>query len=191
MVTMGSRLQSPAQPERVIIVSWSWCSSICRKTRASSFLAPAAMPQVPMWKLILTRGGPFSRERWRDVLSLIASRSVRLDTCIDHGQVGWMPAFPVLTEGGEGGNGLQTWSQSRPCNNIILTRKPRPVPAYRRQGRRASLIGPDDSDGVRGLDQGMGVVIYHHSRCETAASKTPNRLERELPVFSNSANLQP
>ena len=126
MVTMGSRLQSPAQPERVIIVSWSWCSSICRKTRASSFLAPAAMPQVPMWKLILTRGGPFSRERWRDVLSLIASRSIRLDTCIDHGQVGWMPAFRVLTEGGEGGNGLQTWSQSRPCNNIFLTRKPRP-----------------------------------------------------------------
>ncbi len=39
-----------------------------------------------------------------------------------HGQVGWICC-------GEGGNGLQNWSQSRPCNHIYITRKPRPVPA--------------------------------------------------------------
>jgi hypothetical protein len=40
-----------------------------------------------------------------------------------HGQVGWMPRLV----GGEGGNGLQHWSQSRPCNQIYISRKPRPV----------------------------------------------------------------
>ena len=49
------------------------------------------------------------------------------------------PGFPVLTGGGEGGNGLQHWSQSRPCNPIYNIRKPRPVPACGRQGRRASI----------------------------------------------------
>ena len=44
------------------------------------------------------------------------------DPC-GHGQVGWMPRLV----GGEGGNGLQHWSQSRRCNHIYITRKPRPV----------------------------------------------------------------
>ena len=37
------------------------------------------------------------------------------------------PAFLPVGRGGEGGNGLQHWSQSRPCNHIYITRKPRPV----------------------------------------------------------------
>ena len=38
---------------------------------------------------------------------------------IFHGQVAWIPRE-------EGGNGLQHWSQSRRCNYIYITRKPRP-----------------------------------------------------------------
>ena len=41
---------------------------------------------------------------------------------LGRGQVGWMPLFL----GGEGGNGLPQWSQSRPCTHIDITRKPRP-----------------------------------------------------------------
>ena len=37
------------------------------------------------------------------------------------------PAFLPVGRGGEGGNGLPQWSQSRPCNNIYITRKPHPV----------------------------------------------------------------
>ena len=43
-----------------------------------------------------------------------------------HGQVGWMPRFLPVGRGREGGNGLPQWSQSRPCNHIDITRKPRP-----------------------------------------------------------------
>jgi hypothetical protein len=42
-----------------------------------------------------------------------------------HGQVGWMSRLPASRQ--EGGNGLQKWSQSRPYNDIFISRKPRPV----------------------------------------------------------------
>jgi hypothetical protein len=37
------------------------------------------------------------------------------------------PAFLPVGGGGEGGNGLPQWSQSRPCNHVYISRKPRPV----------------------------------------------------------------
>jgi hypothetical protein len=38
------------------------------------------------------------------------------------------PGLPTAgRQAGEGGNGLPQWSQSRPCNHIYISRKPRPV----------------------------------------------------------------
>ena len=36
------------------------------------------------------------------------------------------PAFLPIGRGGEGGNGLPQWSQSRPYDHICISRKPRP-----------------------------------------------------------------
>jgi len=36
-------------------------------------------------------------------------------------------AFLPVGRGGEGGNGLPQWSQSRPCNHNYISRKPRPL----------------------------------------------------------------
>ena len=62
-----------------------------------------------------------------------------------HPRASRLDAPPSCCRGGEGGNGLQDWSQSRPYNQIYIPRKPRPVPACakplrRRQGRGASLF---------------------------------------------------
>jgi len=38
-----------------------------------------------------------------------------------------LDAPPSCCRGGEGGNGLQDWSQSRPCNHNYISRKPRSV----------------------------------------------------------------
>jgi hypothetical protein len=40
------------------------------------------------------------------------------------------PVFLPVGRGGEGGNGLPKWSQSRPCNDSYISRKPDvPVPS--------------------------------------------------------------
>jgi len=50
--------------------------------------------------------------------SITPSRASRLD------------APPSWCRGGEGGNGLPKWSQSRPYNYIFISRKPRPYMLY-------------------------------------------------------------
>ena len=43
------------------------------------------------------------------------------------GKLAGCPAFLPVGRGGEGGNGLPQWSQSRPCNGFYISRKSRPV----------------------------------------------------------------
>jgi hypothetical protein len=60
---------------------------------------------------------------------------IDLDRCVGcqnrefTGKSAGCPALPACGRqvGGEGGNGLPQWSQSRPCNHIYITRKLRPV----------------------------------------------------------------
>src|SRR5512139_2065363 len=42
--------------------------------------------------------------------------------------------YDTASVGGEDGNGLTKWSQSRPYNHIFISRQPRPVPACRQTG---------------------------------------------------------
>jgi hypothetical protein len=87
-----------------------------------------------------------------DALKIGTPRSLRMAIAV---KSAGCPAFLPVGRGGEGGNGLPQWSQSRPCNYIYISRKPRPVPACakprlqkpcggqalrRRQGRGASLF---------------------------------------------------
>jgi len=44
------------------------------------------------------------------------------------------PAFLPVGRGGEGGNGLPQWSQSRPCNHNYISRKPLPCLSADRDG---------------------------------------------------------
>ena len=58
-----------------------------------------------------------------------------------HGQVGWTRRLPRLNGGGEGGNGLPKWSQSRPCDRTNISRKPRPMRLCRNSKKGREAVG--------------------------------------------------
>ncbi len=61
-VTLGSLLHMPMQPEFIMRISCLSVSAICSRRASITSLAPAAIPQVPMWTVILTFAPPSRRD---------------------------------------------------------------------------------------------------------------------------------
>ena len=81
---------------------------------------------------------------------------------VDHGQVGWVPRLACGRQvGGE---------ESRPCNHIYMSRKPRPVPACRQTGA-GSFIFPSLTEWLRGVKRWETSILDEELCQELGAQK--------------------